>query len=213
MQYYNRVYDYFEDYWKALYDVYSKHGHPYLVDYYNIDTVNTVWDNENLMGGYYEKIGSYSGVKWNKILTFPVYFIEPTDNIFDATELGLINGGQTGFVIPSSYGITPYANDMLKLYQSYLVDDDRYAIFTVNSVQKQSPGDRTYWKCGCKIEQSRTTTEVDRQVTNTYMFYDYDKKIHTVSESTTMTRLLSKNETLKNNLTALFDKNSGLYFV
>ena len=69
MQNYNRINDYFVDYWKTLYDFYSKHGQAYLVTYYNLDPEETVWDNENLMGGYYEKIGQYSGVRWKKILT------------------------------------------------------------------------------------------------------------------------------------------------
>ena len=56
MQNYNRIYDYFVDYWKTLYDFYSKHGIAYLVTYYSLDLDRTVWDNENLMGGYYEKM-------------------------------------------------------------------------------------------------------------------------------------------------------------
>lgn len=213
MQNYNRIYDYFQDYWTLLYDYYSKHGQAYLVTYYNIDVSETVWDNENLMGGYYEKIGQYSGVRWKKILTLPVYFIEETDTIFDAQEIGYVNEGKTGFVIPSSYGITPYPNDILKLYQGNLDNDDRYALFVVTGVQKQSPNDRTYWKCQCNVEQSRITTEIDRQVTDLLVYYDYDKKIHQVLDSMVMTRLLSKNETIRENLKALFDQNSGLYFV
>lgn len=213
MQNYNRINDYFEDFWTLVYDYYSKHGQAYLVTYYNIDTENTVWDNENLMGGYYEKIGTYSGIKWKKILTLPVYFIEETSTIFDAQDIGLINEGRTGFVIPSSYGITPYPNDIIKLYQNYIHDDDRYSLFTVSGIQKQTPGNRTYWKLSCVIEQSRTTTEIDQQITDTLIFYDYDKKIHQLSHSVSMTKLLNKNETIRGNLKNLFDQNSGLYFI
>jgi len=213
VQNYNRINDYFVDYWRLLYDYYSKHGQAYLVTYYNIDTVETVWDNENLMGGYYEKIGVYSGVRWKKILTLPVFFIEETDTIFDAQDVGLINEGKTGFVIPSSYGITPYANDMIKLYQNYLQDEDTHALFVITGIQKQSSGDRTFWKCSCSVEQSRTEIEIDRQVTDSLIFYDYDKKIHNLTESISMTKLLSKNETIRGNLNSLFDQNSGLYFV
>jgi hypothetical protein len=213
MQNYNRIYDYFVDYWKLLYDFYSKHGQPYLVTYYNIDVSQTVWDNENLMGGYYEKIGSLSGIRWKKILTFPVFFIEETNTIFDAQDIGLVNEGNTGFVIPSSYGITPYANDMIKLYQNYLQDNDTYALYGITAVEKKSTGDRTFWKCGAKVEQSRLTTEIDLQVSDTLMFYDYDKKIHELNDTIGMTRLLSKNETIRERLNNLFDQNSGLYFV
>jgi len=213
MQNYNRINDYFTDYWRTLYDFYSKHGQAYLVTYYHLDTVQTVWDNIDLMGGYYEKIGQLSGVKWKKILTLPVYFIEETDTIFDAQEAGVINEGGTGFVIPSSYGIEPRHNDMIKLYENYLREDDNYEIYCVSGIQKQSTGDKTYYKCRCKVEQSRLSSEIDLQVSETLVFYDYDKKIHQVSETVGMTRLLTKNETIRGRLNSLFDQNSGLYFV
>jgi len=196
-----------------VYDYYSKHGQAYLVTYYNLDTEQTVWDNENLMGGYYEKIGSLSGVKWKKIFTLPVYFIGETDTIWDAQEAGVVNDGKTEFVIPSSYGITPHFNDIIKLYQNYLQDDDSYALYSVSGIQKQSPGDKTYYKCSVQVEQSRTTTELDLQVSNTLIYYDYDKKIHELNDSVTMTKLLVKNEIIRSNLKNLFDQNSGLYFI
>jgi len=213
MQKYNRIYDYFVDYWKTLFDYYSKHGTAYLVTYYHIDKENTVWDETDLMGGYYEKIGSLSGVRWKRILTLPVYFIGETDTIFDAQEIGLVNEGTTDFVIPSTYGITPVANDIIKLYQNYIQDDDRYALYVIVGIQKQTSGDRTYWKCSCKVEQSRTTTEIDLQVSEQLIFYEYDKKIHQIDEATSMTKMLSKNEILRRNLNSLFDENSGLYYI
>jgi len=213
MQKYNRVNEYFADYWYILYTFYSKHGQAFLVTYYNIDVENTVWDNENLMGGYYEKIGELSGVRWKKILTFPVFFIEETESNFDAQEIGLVLESKTGFVFPSSYGITPYPNDIIKLYQNYLQEDDTYSLYTITGRQKQTPGDKTFWKCSCSVEQSRTINEIEPQVTDTLVFFDYDKKIHTLEESVTMTKLLSKNETIRSNLNNNFDQNSGLYFV
>jgi hypothetical protein len=213
MQNYNRIYDYYVDFWTTLYDFYSKHGQAYLVTYYHLDTEETVWDNIDLMGGYYEKIGSLSGVKWKKILTVPLYFIEETNTIFDAQDIGVVNEGDTGFVIPSSYGITPYPNDIIKLYQNYLQEDDTHALYCVSAVQKQSAGDKTYWKCHCKVEQSRLTSEIDLQVSETLMFYDYDKKTHQIPDATCMTTLLSKNETIRGRLNSMFDQNSGLYFV
>jgi hypothetical protein len=213
MQNYNRINDYFVDFWKTLYSYYAKHGIAYLVTYYNLDKDSTVWDNTDLMGGYYEKIGQLSGVRWKKILTLPVYFIEEIDTIFDAQETGLVNEGLTGFVIPSDYGFTPHHNDIIKLYQDYVQEDDRYALYVIAAIQKQTSGDRVFWKLGCRVEQSRTTTEIDQQVSDVLVFYDYDKKVHELSESISMTRLLAKNEAIRNNLNNLYDQNSGLYFI
>ena len=216
MQNYERLYDYIYEYWKYIYDLYGKHAIGYLVTYYNIDTSATVWDNEYLMGGPYEKIGDLSGLKWNKYLLLPVYFIEETNTIFDAQDIGYVNEGDSGCVIPSIYGITPNPSDIIKLDQTYLVNDpdkDTHSIFSVTGVQKQSPADKTFWKLKLSVEQSRTTTELENQVSNTYIFYEYDKKIHSVSESQTMTRMLSKSESLRSNLKNLYDNNSGLYFI
>ena len=213
MQNYNRINDYFVDYWKTLYSYYSKHGIAYLVAYYNLDKDSTVWDDTDLTGGYYEKIGSLSGVRWKKILTLPVFFIEETNTIFDAQDIGLVNEGSTGFVIPDEYGIQPYPNDIIKLYQNYIQEDDRYALFTVTASQKQTHGDKTFWKLGCKVEQSHTTSEIDLQTSDLLVFYDYDKKIHQLEDSVSLTNLLAKNEEIRNNLKNLFDENSGLYFI
>ena len=184
-----------------------------MVTYYALDQPNTVWDNEHLMGGYYEKIGLLSGLKWKKILLFPVFFITETDTIFDAQEVGLITAGEITFVFPATYGINPVPNDILKLYQNYIQDDDRYALYIVTGTQKQTSGDKTFYKCSAKVEQSRTIDDIEPQVSEQLVFYDYDKKIHQVDEAATMTRLLSKNSKLRENLNNLFDQNSGLYFV
>ena len=216
MQNYERQYDYIYEYWSLIYDVYGKHAIGYLTTYYNLDIAATVWDNENLMGGYYEKIGTLSGVKWNKYLLVPVYFITETDTIFDAQDIGYVNEGSFECVIPSVYGITPYPNDIIKLDQTYIVNNpnqDTYAIYTVTGVQKQSSADKTYWKLKLTVEQSKTTTDVDLQVSNNYIFYEYDKKIHSIADSQTLTRMLSKSSTLRLNLKNLYDSNSGLYFI
>jgi hypothetical protein len=214
MQNYERLYGYINEYWTAIYDIYSKDGTGYLVTYYNIDIHSTVWDNEFLMGGSYEKIGSLSGIKWNKYLLIPAYFIGETDTIFDAQDKGYINEGDSELVIPDTYGLIPYANDMVVIgkRQYYSTDETQMAIYAVTGLQKQGP-DKTYWKLKLSVEQSRTNKELDSQVSNTYIFYEYDKKIHTIPESTTMTKMLSKSGTLRSNLKNLYDENSGLYFV
>lgn len=214
MQNYQRIYDYINEYWNTIYDVYSKHGVAYLVTYYNIDITSTVWDNEFLMGGSYEKIGALSGIKWNKYLLLPAYFIGETDTIFDAQETGYVNEGDSELVIPDSYGLVPYANDMVVIgkRQYYSTDESQMAIYAVTGLQKQGP-DKTYWKLKLSVEQSRTNKELDAQVSNNYVFYEYDKKVHTIPNSISMTNMLSKSATLRLNLKSLYDQNSGLYFV
>ena len=51
------------------------------------------------------------------------------------------------------------------------------------------------------------------QVSGIYSFFDYDKKIHTLEESTLMTQILEKNQVIGNNLKLEYDKSTGFYFI
>jgi hypothetical protein len=89
-----------------------------------------------------------------------------------------------------------------------------YPIFNVTGREKSVNTDYTFWKIRVKVEQSVTETQLDAQVQDTYVVFDYDKKIHTVPNSTFLTRLLVKNDVLRDRLKNIFyDKNSGFYFV
>jgi len=214
-QKFQRIYDYIHEYQRLIYDFYSKDVVAYLTTYYHIDTQDTVWEDEDLMGGPYEKVGSLSGVRWNKILILPIYYVEEISTAFDAQEIGYVKEGETTFVIPSTYGFTPLPNDKIKLEQAYLrISNDTYPVFSVTGVEKSVNVDRLFWKLKVEVEQSITTTQLDRQVADTYTFYEYDKKIHSIPNAQFLTRLLSKNETLRDRLAnSLYDRNSGYYFI
>ena len=51
MQKYIRIYDYIHEYQQLIYDFYSKNANAFLCTYYNVDSVNTVWDNTDVMDG------------------------------------------------------------------------------------------------------------------------------------------------------------------
>jgi len=214
-QKFQRIYDYIHEYQSLIYDFYSKDVVAFLTTYYHIDTQDTVWEDENLFGGAYEKVGSLSGIKWNKILLLPVYYIEEINTMFDAQDIGYIKEGETHFVIPSTYGFTPLPNDKIKLEQAYLrITNDTYPVYSVTGVEKSVNADRLFWKLKIEVEQSVTTTQLDQQLADTYTFFEYDKYIHSVPNAQFLTRLLSKNETLRDRLSSsLYDGNSGYYFI
>jgi hypothetical protein len=217
MQLYGRLYDYINEYWKLIHDTYAVHAIPFLVTYYHINKQVTVWDKTYMMGGSYEKFGELTGMKWDKYLLLPVFYIEETFTIFDAQEIGYINEGESGLVVPSNYGFIPLANDMVKFDVDYLSNrhPDPSSIFAVTGLQHHPGMDKykSYWKLKLSIEQTVNMEIIDKQVENTYVFYDYDKKMHTVQESSSMTKMLSKHNTLKGRLKNLYDQNSGFYFV
>jgi len=213
-QKFERLYSYIHEYQRLVYDFYSKDAVAFLTTYYHINTGTTVWDNEYLFGGPYENLGELSGLRWDKILLLPVYFIEEMSTAFDAQEIGYIKEGETSFVIPSSYGFTPLPDDIIKLESEYLNNlNDTYPLYTVMGVEKSSNTQRTFWKLKVRVEQSQVVADVDAQLGNVYTFFDYDKKIHTLEDSEFLTKLLIKNEKLREVCRKfLYDCNSGYYF-
>jgi len=180
-QLWTRLYDYIEEYQYLVYEYYAKDAIAYLVTYYHLNKDETVWDDTDLFGGYYEKIGDLTGVKWDKILLLPIFFIEEVNTQFDASvENGQIKMNETSIVIPSEYGFTPYPNDLVKFDQRYLQQTpNNFPLFSVTGVEIGPNTDRRFWKLKIETEQSRTMTEVDQQVIDIYTFFDYEiKSLH-----------------------------------
>jgi hypothetical protein len=198
-----------------VYEIYAADAVSFLCTYYHIDGPETIWEDEDMFAGSYDRVGEYSGVKWNKILLLPIYYSEEITTSFDGQEIGLVKEGETSFVFPSVYGITPLPNDKIKFEQNFLrPTNDVYPIYNVTGREKSVNTDYTFWKLRVKVEQSITETQLEAQVQDTYAFYDYDKRIHTVSNSTFLTRLLMKNDILRERLKNIFhDRNSGYYLV
>ena len=214
MQKYERLYDYIHEYQSLVYDFYSKHSVAFLTTYYHIDTDETIWEDENVFAGAYDRVGEYSGIKWNKVLLLPVFYIDEISTPLDGQDIGYVKENNTTFVIPSTYGITPLPNDKIKLEQNYLRPTNNvYPLFNIGGVEKSVNADRLFWKIIVSLEQSVTETQLNNQVEAIYTFYDYDKKIHTLDDSTFMTKLLSKNKSLRTTAKSLFDSNSGFYFI
>ena len=213
-QKYERIYDYIHEYQKLIYDFYSKDVVAFLTTYYHIDTQQTIWEDENVFAGSYDRVGEFSGVRWNKILLLPVYYMEEVSTAFDGQEIGYVKENDTTFAIPSTYGFTPLPNDKIKMEQSYLrPTNDVYPLFNITGVEKSVNTDRTFWKLKVKIEQSVTENTLNEQVSNIYSFFEYDKNIYSLEDAQFLSRLLSKNEKLKVCIKQnLYDSRSGFYF-
>jgi len=213
-QKYERLYDYIHEYQELVYDFYSSSAVAFLTTYYHIDTENTVWDNQNLMGGSYEKVGTLSGIRFYKILLLPVFFSEEISTIFDAQDIGYIKEGETSFVIPSTYNFVPLPGDKVKFEQDYLrVTNNIYPIYSISGVEKSTNTDRVFYKLRVRVEQSITENQLDLQVSNNYTFFDYTKSIYKLEDAQKLAILLSRNKTLKDRLVSKFyDRTSGFYF-
>ncbi len=209
IQNYFRYYQYIEDYWRMQFDLYSKHALSYLVTYWQINKEKTVWDKDIMQGGSYERIGNLSGMKYNRFLLLPIYFPDEINTSFNGSELGLVKDQETSIVIPSSYGITPYAGDILKLDQHYLQNDDTYPFFIVSNIEISPNTNRRYWKLKIKIWQMDKIEYILNQTEDTYVFFEYTKNILSLEDATRLAQLMSQNEELKNKIKNYYDENSG----
>jgi len=213
IQNYNRIYEYIHEYQNLVYDYYSKHVVAFLTTYYNLNVCETIWEDEDLMGGAYEQVGDLSGIKRNKILVLPLFYSEEYSTAFDGQEIGLVKENETSFVMPSTYNFKPYPNDIIKLEQNFLSpNNDTFPLFVVTGVEIHPNTERRFWKIRCKTFQSEGLESVEAQVANTYSFVEYDKKIHTLEDSQFMARLLYKHSLLKPMLENLYDDRCGYYF-
>ena len=214
-QKYQRIYNYIHEYQDLVYNFYSKDIVAFLTTYYHINSQETIWDNENVMGGSYDKIGEYSGIKFNKILLLPVYYSEEISTAFDGQEIGYIKEGEYSFVIPSTYNFVPLPGDKIKLEQDYLRETNNvYPIYYIGGVEKSTNTDKIFYKIKLHVEQSITETQLDAQTIDPiYTFFEYNKKIYELDDAKFLVQLLSKNEQekiiLKNKL---YDKRSGFYY-
>jgi hypothetical protein len=213
IQNYRRIYDYIHEYQNLVYNYYSKHVVAFLTTYYNLNVCETIWEDEDIMGGAYEQVGDLSGIKRNKILTLPLFYSEEISTAFDGQEVGYVKENETSFVMPSTYNFKPYPNDIIKLEQEFLSPtNNTFPLFIVTGVEIHPNTERRFWKIRCKTFQSEGIESVDAQVQNTYSFVEYDKKIHTLEDSQFMARLLFKHSLLKPNLQNLYDSRCGYYF-
>jgi hypothetical protein len=214
IQRYSRIYDYINEYLSLIYDYYSKHVVSFLVTYYNLDIEETVWEDEEVFGGAYEEVGNLTGIKRNKILLLPVYYMEEISTSFDGQDVGYNKDNVGNFVIPSSYNFTPYQHDIIKMEQSILrPTNDIYPLYKVTGADISVNTDKRFWRLKVETFESETLPSVEAQVVNTYSFVEYDKKIHTLADAQYIAKLLVKDSSLREEIhDRLYDERSGFYF-
>lgn len=213
IQKYERLYDYVHEYQRLVYDFYADHVVRFLVTYYNLNVPKTIWEDSQVFGGPYEWTGDLTGVRRNKILMLPVYYIEQIATAFEGQEIGYNKENETTFVFPSTYNFTPYPQDIIKMEQSFMrPTNDVYPIYVVSGVEVSANTDRRYWKLRVETFQSETLSAVDAQVEETFSYVEYDKKIHTLSDAQFMARLLTKDANLRPVLKNLHDDRAGFYY-
>jgi len=214
-QLWERLYHYIHEYQYLAYEYYAKDSVAFLTTYYHLNSNETIWDNEYVMGGAYEEIGNLTGIRWDKILLLPVFFIDEISSIgFDASDIGQNKLTETYCVIPSEYKFTPLPHDIIQFEQDYLqMHPNFHPVYHVSGVEIAPNTDRRFWKLKLEVDQSRKISEVENQTLSSYIFFDYAKQIHSIDNANVLLNLLETNSNLKKIVKNLYDEHTGFYLI
>jgi hypothetical protein len=209
--------NYIEDYFAHVYDLYADaYVQAYPVTYYSTDTTNTVWDDNNMMGGTYEKqgVGEFSGQLWRKIQMFPVFGVEQVQPNESSDEQGGLAYNQLGtqIVFPSLYGIIPLEGDVVDMSFGYKMTAARMKfLYTVSNINLAHQSD-FFQIYQCQLRMSPFNVgDLERQVSTDWMFYEHEKMIVPLENAQLLLKLQEASRTTTEKLNQLFDEHSGFY--
>lgn len=213
-----RSYNYIEDYFRTLYEIYSKeYTAAYPVTYFSTDLTSSVWDTDQLNAGAYEKggVGELSGVKWKRIQMLPVFGVESVQMNQESGEKGGMSfreGASTQIVFPSLYGLTPLEGDVVDLSFGYKTSTMKTKmLFTVNNINPAHQGDFfEIYQLQLKMAPF-TREELEKQVSSDYMFYELEQAILPLPNVRRLLKLQENSVTLTNQANRLFNNQTGFY--
>lgn len=214
-----RKYNYIEDYFHTVYQLYAEeYINAYPVTYYSLDVDQSIWDDEEMMAGSYEKqgIGELSGVKWKKIIMFPVFGIDQVQPQQATDERGGMtyhDSMTTQIIFPSLYGLIPLENDVVDL--SFGIDHpgvNQKTLYTIGNINLSHSGDYfQIYQCRMKVSPF-TKDSIERQVSTSWMFYEHDKIIVPLEKGQMLTKLQQESSELSSILNSeIFDRQCSFY--
>ncbi len=214
-----RKYNYISDYFYTVYEHYIKQYPAFPVNYYRLNTEESVYDENQLGGGSYEKlgVGEDSGFVWDKILMLPVFGLEQVFIQQDSGEVGGMNFRESMVSvlnIPDIYGFKPLENDIIDI--SFGIKNTRNytrAMYVVSNVSPAHFGEQLQlYRCDIRVAPIEKA-DLEKQIHQYYMFYEPSKEVLPITNATVLTKLTTRAEALNSNLTDLYrDTQTDLYF-
>lgn len=213
-----RTYNYIQDYYNTVYNYYAQCYPAYPVTYYSLDHDNTVWEDTNLKGGSYEwrGVGPLSGVKWRKILLFPIFTMDAIVPNYDSDQKGytLKETIRTNIAFPSIYGLHPTPDDKIDLSFAFNNDirNSVRTIFDVNNINLSHVGEYfQMYQCVLKIS-GKTKALLEQQISSYWMFYEHEKAILPLENAKILMKIQEQSITdaklIENNI---FQKHCGFF--
>jgi len=204
--------EYSLDYFEFLYRYYAAVAPSQPVTYYSLDLPNSVYDATLLQAGSYEMIGNLSGMRWKKITMVQAFSFEPVPFALQADETGPNFKDRTSSLwFPTVYELEPSVHDFVVYDWATSRDNelkDQLPVYEVVNLEKASSGEATFWKTQLKSTYRRKS-EIEKQLSGSYSFVDYEKHIYKTSDAVFLQRMMLKNENLKVN--EFFKDRIGLY--
>ena len=210
-----REHRYIEEYYKFVYKHYAGNYSPFPVTYYPVDHENSVYDNDELLGGSYDHqgIGNLSGYKFKKILLFPVFGIDPIQLQMSSGESGISfkDGGTIRFTFTSLFGLIPIVGDYVDLSFGLQLNNLTNILFQITNVNKSNMGDLEFFQCVGAIS-THTTDSIEKQLSSYWYFVESENKILHWDNAKVLIKLEERNEDIITSLNSSFDNLSGFYY-
>jgi len=160
-------FNYLEEYIRLTHDVYSKAHPAVFCDYYSLDQVNSIYD-ENYISSY-QDIGDLSGLRWNKVSLYPVFFGEGSPPALNASEKGTTREDaiRPTVVVPNTGYIEPKILD----YLVFTNLQGESLIYKVINIDYTMPNKR----CAYKLQLGpchHEIPELEAEVSGRYIYND-----------------------------------------
>jgi hypothetical protein len=216
-----RKYNYIEDYFHTVYKLYAEeYVSAYPVTYYSINKESTIWDDDLINGGSYEKqgVGEWSGMKWRKIIMLPVFGVEQVNMNQTSDERGgmtFAEGMSTQIIFPSLYGLKPIENDVVDM--SFGIDHpakNQKNLYTITNINISHQGDYfQIYQCRLKVSPFKKP-DLEKQVDEDWMFYEHNKIIVPLEKGLLLTQLQVKSVEITNMYNKdIFDNQSSFCLI
>lgn len=215
-QSYTRKHNYSLDYFHVAYERYVSTYPAFPVNYYAVDTVNSIWETDKFRGGSYEKtdVGEFSGKKFKKIYELPIFQLTPIQPSMDSGDMGLTTRGslQGTFSLPQIYGLKPTPHDVVDLNFAFKNNGSpSKVLYVISNVEFAHHGDEfNIYKCEIQVAHFEKT-DLEKQLSELWRFYEPSKSILPLNNCSILYKMISRSENISANLKNMFHKKTSFY--
>ena len=197
--------------YKRLRTMYADYVPMIFCTYYRLDTEISIYDNK--YNSAYELLGNLTGLKWDKILLFPVTYGSFIQNNLDYNEKGIVSiGTDTQVTVVLEMGLTPKIDDLLIFNDAGATPGyEGNILYRVKNIEISNIGSDKYeHKLSLEAVHAKPQ-QIENQVHDTYIYVDTYRSIYENSTGTILIDCDSKAVSLEEAIRSYIDTRSGYY--